>query len=304
MLTTPLRVLKAAFQNIARNVWLSAATVAVLVLALASVNVLVGVNALLEQAVHLLEEKVDVTVFFKPGTNDALVTQARFFLEDLPQVRQVELVQPDEALELFKKRHATDPEILQALGELDKNPLGATIRVVARKPGDYPFIMEALKNPQFANAIESKSYDDHADSIERVRVLADNTRFVGSLLITVFALIGVLIVFNAVRVAIYTQREEIGIMRLVGASSSYVRAPFVLQGSMLAALALMLTACVVALGVSWAEPALRTLYDGGETGLHQTFIVEWPNLLLIEGGGLILVVALTSWAAVGKYLKR
>jgi cell division transport system permease protein len=304
MLTTPFRIIKAAMQNVFRNAWLSTATVLVLTLALASVNVLVGVNALLGRAVHILEEKVDVTVFFKPNANPNEVTQARFFLEDLPQVKTVELIPPEKALELFKQRHQADADVIEALAELDKNPLGATIRVVARKTSDYPFIVEALKNPQFAEAIESKTYDDHAASIERVRELADNARIGGSALIIVFTLIGILIVFNAVRVAIYTQREEIGIMRLVGASSPYVRFPFVIQGMFLAALALGLAAGLVALGIAWADPALRALYDGGETGLRTAFIVGWPRLLLIEGGGLMLLVSMTAWAAVGKHLKR
>ncbi len=304
MLSTPARVIKAAFQNIVRNAWLGAATVLVLILALVSVNVLVGVNALLSRAVAVLEDKIDVTVFFKPAANDALVKQARFFLADLPQVKNVELLNPDQALELFKERHKNDKEVLEALAELDKNPLGATIRVTAKKTSDYPFIMETLKNPQFADAIESKSYDDHAASIERVRTLSDSVRLVGSVLTLVFTLIGILIVFNTVRVAIYTQREEIGIMRLVGASSTFVRAPFVLQGLALAVIAVLITAILVALGVAWIEPALRPLYDGGDSGLRAAFYGGWPRLLLIEGGGLALLVGLTSWAAVGRYLKR
>lgn len=304
MLTTFRRILKAAIQNIVRNVWLSAATVLVLTLALASVNVLVGVNALLARAVHVLEDKVDVTVFFKPDANNAAVTQARFFLEDLPQVRSVEMVPPEQALAMFKERHRADLEILDALGELDTNPLGATLRVTARRTADYPFVMEALKNPQFADAIASKTYDDHAEAIQQVRLLSENARVAGMALIAVFVLIGILIVFNAIRVAIYTQREEIGIMRLVGASSPYVRAPFVLQGIMLAVLALALTAGLVAAGIAWADPVLRPLYDGGETGLRTAFVDGWPRLLLIEGGGLALLVGVTAWAAVGRYLKR
>jgi cell division transport system permease protein len=304
MFTHAFRILKSAFQNVARNAWLSAATVVVLVLALSSVNVLVGVNALLGRAVTILEQKVDVTVFFKRGTNDALVAQARFFVEGLAQVKRVDLVAPDAALAAFKERHRTDTEILAALGELDSNPLGATIRIQAKSPGDYPFIVEALKNPQFADAIESKSYDDHAETIGRVRAIADNARFAGSGLIVVFTLIGVLIVFNTVRVAIYTQREEIGIMRLVGASSAYVRWPFVIQGFILAAIALLLAAAFVGGAVSWIEPGLRPLYDGGETGLRDVFFTQWPRLLFFEGGGLLLLVGVTSWIAAGKYLKR
>lgn len=304
MLVTAIRILKAAFQNIARNAWLGVATVAVLVLALISVNVLVGVNTLINRAVAILEEKVDITVFFKPDAHEAVVNQARFFLEDLPQVRRVELVPAEQALALFRERHRNDPDILAALDELNENPLGATIRITARDTRNYPFIVETLQNPQFADAIQGRSYDDHSASIEAVRALADNVRLVGMGLIIVFTLIGILIVFNTVRVAIYTQREEIGIMRLVGASSPYIRFPFVIQGIVLALIALLVTAGIVAVVVEWAEPLLLPVYDGMDPGLRKVFFQDGWRLALIEGGFLAFIVGITSWAAVGKYLKR
>lgn len=303
-ITNLIRVLKAALQNIFRNAWLGIATVMVLVLALTSVNLLIGVNALLEQAVGLLEEKVDITVFFKRNTNEALVTQARFFLADLPQVKNVELMTAEESLTEFKARHVNDPDILKALEELDENPLGATMRIKARNTSDYPFIIETLKNPQFADAIESRTYDDHQDSIAKVEQLSNNARYFGTALIIIFILIGVLIVYNTIRVAIYTQREEIGIMRLVGASSTYLRSPFVIQGTILAGITLLLTAGIVALGIMWIEPILVPLYDGGDPGLTSFFSGHWLELLLIEGGALVFLVGLTSWAAVGKYVRR
>ncbi len=304
LLTKTTRLLKAALQNIVRNAWLGIATIIVLVMALTSVNLLIGVNALIQDAVVLLEEKIDVTVFFKQDANEALVTQAKFFISDLPQVKSAELVPSNEALERFKERHANDPEILEALAELDGNPLGATLRIKARSTSDYPFIMETLKNPQFADAIESKSYDDHSESIKNVQSIGENSRLIGMALIGIFALIGILIVFNTIRVAIYTQREEIGIMRLVGASSLFVRTPFVIQGILLAAVALLISAALVALGVAWIEPVLTPLYDGTDPGLKRYFIEHWLRLLAIQGGGLALLVGITSWVAAGKYLKR
>lgn len=302
-LTNLRRVIATAFVHLFRNVWLGVATIIVLVMALISVNLLVGVNALMENAVRLLEDKIDVTVFFKQDANEALVAQAKFFLADLPQVKDAELLTADQALEAFRARNAANPEILSALDELDSNPLGATLRIKARKPSDYPFIVETLKNPQFADAIESKTYDDHADSIEGVRRVSGTARTIGTALIVIFSLIAFLIVFNTVRVAIYTQREEIGIMRLVGASSFFVRAPFVLQGILLALFSMAIAAGFLYLGVSWAEPALIALY-GGSPGLYAYFGEHWLRLVLIEGGALILMVGCTSWIAAGKYLKR
>lgn len=302
--TTSWRIVSYAWKNFARNAWIGLATVFVLVLSLLSVNVLVGVSALLDRAVTTLEDKVDISVFFKAKTPDAVLQQAQFFMAGLPQVKDVQLLTPEQALEQFKTRHEKDPKILEALAELDQNPLGASLVIRARRPDDYPFLLEALKNPQFGFAIEAKSYDDHAAAIGKVRDIGASVRFFGAILIAIFAVFSVLIVYNAIRVAIYTQREEIGIMRLVGASGSFVRMPFVLEGMFLAFLAMLLSAGVVAGVVAFLEPRLVPIFDGANPGLGTFFLGNIWQLIALEGGVLMILVALSSWAAVGKYLKR
>lgn len=301
---TSLRIISYAWKNFARNAWIGLATVFVLILSLLSVNVLVGVNTLLEKALLTLEDKVDVTVFFKAKTPEAVLQQAHFFMAGLPQVRAVDLLTPEQALELFKSRHQNDPKILEALAELDQNPLGASMIVKARRTEDYNFLIEALKNPQFDFAIEKKSYDDHAAAIGEVREIGKSVRFFGAIMIAIFALFSVLIVYNAIRVAIYTQREEIGIMRLVGASGGFVRMPFVLEGLFLALLAVVLSAVLVGLSIAFLEPKLIPLFNGTSPGLMEYFSVNFWSIVAFEGGSLMLLVALSSWAAVGRYLKR
>lgn len=301
---TTWRIISYAWKNFTRNVWMGLATVFVLVLSLLSVNVLVGVNALLDRAVTTLEDKVDVSVFFKDQTPEAVLQQAQFFMAGLPQVKDVQLLTQEQALEAFKQRHENDPKILEALAELDQNPLGATLVMKARRPDDYPFLLEALKNPQFGFAVESKNYDDHSVAIEKVRDIGASIRFFGAILIAIFAVFSVLIVYNTIRVAIYTQRDEIGIMRLVGASGVFVRMPFVLEGMFLAFLALLVSVGVVAGVVAFIEPRLMPFFDGANPGLWLYFSQNLKQLVALEGGVLMVLVALSSWAAVGKYLKR
>jgi len=302
--TTSGRVISYAWKNFARNAWIGLATVFVLVLALLSVNVLVGVSAMMDRAVTILEDKVDISVFFKQGTPDAVLQQAQFFMAGLPQVANVTLNTPEQALEAFKQLHAADPKIMEALAELDQNPLGASLVIKGKRPDDYPFLLEALKNPQFGFAIESKTYDDHADAINRVRDIGNSGRLFGAILVAVFAIFSAMIVYNAIRVAIYTQREEIGVMRLVGASSSFVRMPFVVEGLFIAFLALLISAGIVAGIVAGIEPQLVQFFDGADPGLRAFFVGNFWQLLAAEGGTLAVLVTVSSWAAVGKYLKR
>ena len=304
LFVTARRIVMAAFKNFTRNLWLALTTVFVLFLALLSVNVLLGVNELLTNAVHTLEDRIDVTVYFVPKTPQAVLDQAKFFMMSLPQVKSVDLQNADQALEAFKVRHAGDEKILGALGELDQNPLGGSLIIKAHDTADYPFLLEALKNPQFGFAVQSKSYEDHAYLIARVRDISRSVQVFGTGLIVIFALFSVLLVFNTVRVAIYTQREEIGMMRLVGASSAYVRWPFVLEGIFLALIALVVCAALVVVTASYLDPRLLQIFDGNDPGLRAFFVSRSSELLLTEGAGLSGLVAISSWAAVGKYLKR
>lgn len=304
MLTSLRRILRYAWKNCIRNAWIGLATVFVLVLALLSVNVLVGVNALLLRAVALLEDRIDISVYFKADTPEAVLQQAQFFMAALPQVERVKLLTREVALEEFKLRHANDPKILEALTELEQNPLGPSLVIKAHHAEDYPFLLDALDNPQFGFAIESKTYDDHAEAIQRIRDIAASARFFGAVLIAVFGFFSILIVYNAIRVAIYTQREEIGIMRLVGASSSFVRLPFLVSGFLLAFVALLIAAGLVATMVTVLEPRIATFFNGADPGLRTFYTMQWPRLAGIQAGVLIVLVLISSWAAVGKHLKR
>lgn len=303
-LITPWRIIVAAAKHVVRNVWLALATVLVLVLALMSVNVLVGIHALLEQSVRILERKVDLAVHFKPETPQAVVDQARFFLSSLGTVASVDAIPADQALAAFKERHGKNSELLGAVAELDQNPLGPALVVKAKKTSDYPLLVDALQNPQFSFAIESQSYDDHADAIAMVRQLGQSVRWFGGALIAVFALFSSLLVFNAIRVAIYTQREEIGVMRLVGASNPYIRLPFLLEGLFLAALSVAIAAGVSFAAASWLDPILAPMFGGEAPGLLPYFLLGAPVIFGAQAAVLGILVLLSSWAAVGRYLRR
>lgn len=298
------RVTTYAAKDLFRNAWLGAATAFVLMLSLCSVNVVIGVQALVGRAVSMLEDKVDISVYFKTDTPDAVVQQAQFFMASLPQVKNVTLLKPEEALATFREQHANDPSILDAINELDANPLGAAMIIKARSPEEYAFLFQALQNPQFGSAIEAKSFDDHADAIASVQKIGESARVFGAMLVIIFGLFSVMIVYNAIRVAIYTQREEIGIMRLVGASGAYVRMPFVIEGMLIALFSLIITAGIIVAAATFFDVRLRPLFDGGDPGLVSFLASHAGQLIFFEGGALLALVAISSWAAVGKYLKR
>lgn len=303
-MTMAWRIFAASWKHFARNLWIGVATVFVFTIALLSVNVLLGVNAVIEQVVGLLEQKVDVTVTFNAGTPEALLSQARFYVVSLPQTAEARLVTPEEALAAFKERNKNNPKIIDALNELASNPLGAQLVIKAKHPEDYPFLLEAVKNPQYEPFIRSSSYDDHREAIAMIQETGSQIRLFASALVAIFAFFGLLAAFNAIRVAIYTQREEIAIMRLVGASASYIKLPFVLEGVWMALLSAFLTGISVWSGIRLLEPRLTAIFDGRDPGLSSFFYTNAVTLIGLQLGGLVLLSALVSWIAVGRYIRR
>jgi len=303
-MTMAWRIFAASWKHFARNLWIGVATVFVFTIALLSINVLLGVNAVIEQVVVLLEQKVDVTVTFQADTPEALLSQARFYVVSLPQTAEVKLISPEAALAAFKERNKNNPKIIDALNELATNPLGAQLVIKAKHPEDYPFLLEAIRNPQYEPFIRNSSFDDHREAIAKIQETGAQIRLFASALVAIFAFFGLLAAFNAIRVAIYTQREEIAIMRLVGASSSYIKMPFVLEGVWIALLAALLTALSVWVGMSILEPRLITLFDGRDPGLTTFFVQNGFQLIVVQLGGLLVLSALVSWMAVGRYIRR
>lgn len=300
---TSLRILSTSFKNFFRNAWIGVATIFVFGMAILSVNVLLGVQAVMDRAAHALEDRVDVTLTFRTATPDPVLSQIKSYALSLPQVRSVELISAQEALQRFRARYASQPKILAALEELSSNPLGAQMIVKAHEPDQYPFIVKALQSPQYAPFIQKQTYEDHRGAIVRIQAIADQARLAGSILVALFALFGLLTVVNAVRVAVYTQREEIAIMRLVGASSTFIRAPFVLQTVWFGVFALFGVSLVTYVVISYLDPALQPVFDG-EVGLLTLVQTQGPKILLVQLVSLVLLMSSTAWIAVGRYIRR
>ena len=261
------RVIKFAFQDFFRNFWLSVATVSVLVLTLVSVNVLLSVNVVAKVALDTVRSKIDVSVHFLPEVEQARVNTVKTALLSLPEVRDVQYISPAQSLERFSEMYRKDELIVESLGEVGTNPFGATLVVQARDLDGYPKIMQALDDPAFADLIEEKDFDDRQVMIARIEDISRRIELSGLIISALFALITLLIVFNTIRVSIYTHRSEIGIMRLVGASNGFIRGPFYGGAVLWTLLALLVTMALVLPAVAVIQPHLQRFFGSATVDL-------------------------------------
>lgn len=303
MLISSFRVTKFAFQNFWRNFWLSLITVSMLLLTLLTVNILLVMNVVTEQAIGLVEDRIEVSVYFHDYATDASVTSAVEYLRSLAQVRDVETISAEEAYEQFAERHAGDDEIIASLEELDSNPFGPTLVVKAFSAEDFELILDALENPQFADDIREKDFSNYEEIIERIRETTDRVRVFGVALSIVFLFIAILIVFNTVRIGVFIHREEIGIMRLVGASKWFIKAPFLLEMLILSLLAVGLAVALVYPILAVIEPSFDVYFGSQSVGLVDYFAT---NGLMIFGTQFLILGVITMIStslAMRRYLK-
>ncbi len=303
MIVASYRVTKFAMQNFWRNFWLSLITVSMLVMTLFTVNILLLLNVLAEHTVTQVEDRIEVSVYFHESTTQETVTGAVEYLRGIAQVRDVEVVSAQEAYEEFAGVHAGDEEIMASLDEIGTNPFGPTLVILAHEAEDFDMIIDALDNPQFAADIREKDFSDYQSIVESIRSTTDRVATVGIALTIIFLLIAILIVFNTVRIGIFIHREEIGIMRLVGASNWFIKAPFHLEMIFLSLLAVGITAGIAYPALGVIDPQFSAYFGTAEVGLKEYF---QTNGLWIFGGQFLTLVVITvvsTSLAMRKYLR-
>ncbi len=216
------RVIKAGFVNFWRNGWVSLATVLVAVITLFAIGSLVFAKTILNSTLSQIQDKVDVSVYFKTDAMEEEIFSLRDKLEKLGEVKSVEYISRDQALANFMERHKDNALIMQSLEELGENPLGAVLNIKAKETSQYESIAKFLENSKDASEegqiIDKINYYQNRMVIDRLSKIIDSAESLGLSISIFLVIISLLITFNTVRLAIYSSREEIGIMRLVGAS--------------------------------------------------------------------------------------
>ena len=230
------RVLRAGFINLMRNSFVSLASVFVMTMTLFIIGSLMFLNALVSDFVNYVKDKVDVNVYFVTGASESDILDLKTSLLKIPEVSAVAYTSESDALAAFRAKHEDDQLTLQALDELGANPFGAELSVKAKDPSQYGAIAQFLEGKtNDANGdpfIDSVNYLQNKTVIDQLQKVTSYVERFGWGMILIFAAASILITFNTIRLAIYTAREEISVMRLVGASNMYIRGPFVVEGTL------------------------------------------------------------------------
>ncbi len=296
------RVIKFSFQDIFRNIWLSIVTVIILILALFTINMLLTVQVLSDSAIKAVKEKVDVSVFLNPELDESSILSLKERIENFKNVKSVEYTSRAQALENFRLKYQNNPSILQALQEIGKNPLSPSLVIKPGNVSEFDSLVNELNKIE-DDLIESRNFTDHSLILNKINAITDRISEVGLGISFLFAIIALLVVYNSVRVAIYTHRKEIAIMRLVGASSSFVYMPFILSSIIYALVGVIVAIAIYYPFLTLLQPYLEAFFVDYNVNLlayyNQNFIAIFGWQFI--GAALVGIVA--SLLAAKKYSK-
>ena len=304
--TTQGRIIKAGLQNFVRNATLAIAAIAVMVITLTIILFSVIANATFSHTVQQITDKIDISVYLKDSVTADQRDKLLADIRALPNTKSVRYVSKDEALAQYKQQNQNNLDLLLAISQTD-NPLPATIVIKPVDPNQIEVLKTYLeqKNIKALQSDETSYSGDRKEAIDKISKATKFFREAGIVGVAVFALVSMLIIFNTIRMAIFNRRDELTIMRLLGASSWYIRGPFVVETVIYGIVSGIISVSLV--NILFAVSA--SAFDASSLGIldinfaNNYFSQHFWIILAGQLGIGILIGAASSIIATRRYLK-
>jgi len=307
MLTIHLkRIVRSGYRNFIRSGFTSIASILMLTITLFVVTSLIFVQAALNASLNDIKEKVDVTVYFIPGAEESEIMQIKDTLSNLPEVKEVTYTSSEEAVDIFKEKHSNDYLTLQALNELDENPLGASLNIKAKDPSQYESISNYFESDSSLSRgaltiIDKVDYHQNKIVIDRLNSIINGAKRLGFAVSLVLVLISIAITFNTIRLIIYMSKEEINVMKLVGAGRKYVEGPFIVSGILVGFCAAIITIIIFVPVSIWLGNQMTEFIS---INMFEYYKSNFAQLLVIIISLGVILGGISSSLAIARYLKK
>ena len=291
--------------NLVRNSFVSFSAIFVMTVALFIIGFSLLFAQVMDAVTDELREKVDVTVYFVSETSEGHIFEFREKLLNLSQVKDVIYVSQETALEEYKKRHENDPDILRGLEILDKNPFRSRLSIRAKQSSDFESIAKFIENEDIlsdnpVSVIDKIDYYQNREVILRLTSVIDTIKTFSNVVISLIIFIAFLIVFNIIRLIIYLSRDEIKVMRLIGADDLYVRSPFLVSGGIYGFIGGLIATALLYPISFWVSPSIERFF--GSEGLYSYYVSEFFLLIITLIFIGIVVGVVSSYLSTRRYL--
>jgi len=296
------RIIKFSFQDIARNIWLTLVTITILLLALFSINTLMTVRLISDNAVSAIKEKVDISLYIRPETPESEIMALKAQLTNSERIKNVLYVSKQSALETFREKYKNNQAVLAALKELGRNPLSPSLTIISQNFEESNLLINELKMLE-SPIIESRDFSDNTVILNKINSITKRVNEVGLFIISIFILTSLLVVYNAIRVAIYTHRQEIEIMRLVGASNFFIYMPFIFSALVYALLSVLIIISVFYPFLTLLQPYLEVFFMGYNVNILSYFVSNFWLVFGLQFLAVLFINVIASLFAVRKYAR-
>ncbi|MBU0671348.1 ABC transporter permease [Patescibacteria group bacterium] len=303
MLVNVLRTSKFAVKNFRRNLWLSAITIFILVLTLFTISLVFSINLIADQALSSIEEKIDVDIFFASTATEAEIIETQNYFQQMEEVKEVIYVTKDDALEKFRDAHLDDANIQASIQELEENPLPASLVIKAYDINEYDAILASFETTKYNDIVQDKNFTDYHLVINKLSSMISRVYQIGFVLSLLFVIISIFVVFNTIRMATYSQREELGIMKLVGATNAFIRAPFFMEAVFYAVISAVITILIFYPVMLMSSPFINSFFEGYNFDLVYYFNQYVFQIFFLELGVALVLTTVSSMIAITRYLK-
>lgn len=297
-----MRVVQVGLRNFGRNLWLSTAATAVMTVTLSIVITSFFSTSALNATIQSVTDKIDVSIYLQDGTTQDQINKIKQQLFATGNVKAVDYVSKDQALKAYQAANKNNPTLLQAISQTS-NPLPASLQVKAKDSRHLDSIAAAINQPD-VKAVESDppSYSGNRKAtIDKIIRLSNFIKTAGLIASVMFIVISTLIIFNTIRMAIFTRRDEIEIMKLVGATKWFIRGPFIFEAALYGIIAAIIA---VTLGYAVILAGLARLGSYVDVTSTVTFFRAYPALIVLAEIVIgIGIGAFSSLLAMTRYLK-
>ncbi len=301
MITSLVRVIKSGWLSFWRNKWLSLAAIAMVSLAIFGITSLLLVNVLINSLITNLEDKIDISVYFRLDAPEEKILETRKELVKLDGVRSVEYVSAEEALKRFKEKHRNNQVLMQSLQELESNPLEAALNIKAQAASQYEAIADFFNQTKYQEIIDKINYLENKAVIARLFSMTKMVRQSGLLILIILTVLAAVVTFNTIRLTIYSVRKEIKVMKLVGASNWFIRGPFLVEGVIYGVVAAIISLLILYPILWYFSPKITAYLPS--TDLLYFFQANFLGLFLLQLAVGVVLGSVSSWLAVKKYLE-
>ncbi len=294
------RIFQAGCRNFLRNAWLSTAATAVMTVTLTIMLTSLIATRALNDNIKLIINKINVAIYLKDETTPQQTADIQSGLSRLDNVASVKFVSKAEALQRFRQQTKDDKSITSAISEED-NPLPASLEIKAKDPNKLEPIKDYIDQAKVKPLVLKSSYEGSNKAVIDKIIRASNViKKIGIVASLLFVTISVLIIFNTIRMAIFTRREEIEIMKLVGATNWFIRGPFLFEAALYGLIAAIAATALCYTILLIGGPKLTYIEVGPTIELFRS------SLILAIVGEIIIGVGMgmaSSLLAMVRYLK-